>query len=123
MEGKQTIGAPYQRDVLFEECGSVTVGMYVMGAVLTKSSMVSTSVPRVGLSKGAFKGTTQYKTASRADMVRLIDACFSLNHQQWKTGEEHPLPALKEVTALVENVVVAFGVLTASMGAVSRVKR
>jgi hypothetical protein len=69
-----------------------------------------------------YRGSTVYKTATLADMVRLVDHCFSINHLQWRTGEDHPVPALKEITPSVENVAVPFAVFMVPMGAVSKVK-
>lgn len=55
-------------------------------------------------------------------MVKLIDACFSLNCQDWCTGQNHPIPALKDITPSIENIAIAFGMFSALMGAVSKVK-
>lgn len=69
-----------------------------------------------------YAGTAVYKTANRREMDKLVDACFSLNHQDWSTGQDHPVPALKDITPSVENVAVAFALFSAPVNAVSRVK-
>jgi len=65
---------------------------------------------------------TVYKTAILADIVRLVNHCFSINHLQWRTGEDHPVPALKEITPSVKNVAVPFAVFIVPIDAVSKVK-
>lgn len=69
-----------------------------------------------------YAGTGIYKTANQRDVNKLIDACFSLNHQNWRTGQDHPIPALKDITPSVEDIAVASAVFSAPMGAVSNVK-
>ncbi|KAL1867930.1 hypothetical protein Daus18300_006205 [Diaporthe australafricana] len=64
--------------------------------------------------------TNVSKTASSDDMAKLISACFSMNGQQWATGDDHSIPAVSDVS--IKRVAVVFARLRVSRGAVSREK-
>lgn len=68
------------------------------------------------------QGTPRYKTANMVEVRKLIDACFSINVESWKTGDLHSLPSTKEIDGGVDSVNIVVGTFLMAMGAVTKVK-
>lgn len=69
-----------------------------------------------------YQGTTAYTTVNLEEMQQLIDACFSMSDENWKTGDPHDLPDTKMIHGDMDSVNLIIATLTAPMGAVSKVK-
>lgn len=68
------------------------------------------------------QGTPGYKTANLTDVNKLIDACFSMGEEDWKTGSSHSLPDTSMIDGGVDSVNLVVAIFMNPMGAVTKVK-
>lgn len=69
-----------------------------------------------------FQGTLGYKTANLTDVNKLVDACFSMNDEDWSTGEYHSLPDTSMIDGGIDSVNLVVATFMNPMGAVTKVK-
>lgn len=69
-----------------------------------------------------YQGTTAYPTENLGEMEQLVGACFSMNDENWNTGDHHDFPDIKMIDGGVDSVNLAIATLLAPLGAVTKVK-